>query len=314
MIDGMYMYYVLIIILLLVPLVRYVYRRTGIRVAFKNTSVLLAQSTQGEVINGHQGNTPKGLPYAYLLGSTKLFSPDSSVGIYAVYLPFKTKAHLVGIPQGENAIQIRTPGSAMEPVRLEGDYQSYFSLFADLQQQADSRYVLDPKAMVFTIDFCKQFSWEIVDNTLYILGKGLLPSFDIVDQFVDEIRPAVESPAPKGYSQLPYDHAGITTLLCPICKTQLVAGESWMECPKQHGLLIAGGQMIDYRENHTSKYNRPIHKDRRTNGIKCPYCASRMRPTQFQATDIVIDVCTKCAYRWIDEPEALGVLGVKTPA
>jgi Zn-finger nucleic acid-binding protein len=288
----------------------YAYRRKGLRPSFRDSPVLLVQSTQGELINGHQGNTPAGLPYTYLLGSLNLFSNDSSIGVFAVYLPFQTKAHLVGLPRGGDKIQLRSFNSAMEPVELEGDYPQYFQLFADRGQQADSRYILDPKAMVFTIDFCKDAYWEIANNTLYFFSDTQLPSFEILDQFVEEIRPAVEVSTPKDHSRIAYGHTQMTTLLCPICDTQLVDGDAWLECPQQHGLLITGRQMRDYREKMIPVDDRVAYRDGRTEKLKCPYCAQSMIPSRFQNTDITIDRCSKCIYRWIDTPEVAGILGI----
>ena len=301
---------ILLIFGVVISLVRYVYRRKGLRPSFRDSPVLLVQSTQGELINGHQGNTPAGLPYTYLLGSTNLFSNDTSIGVFAVYLPFQTKAHLVGLPRGGDKIKLRSFKSAMEPVELEGDYPQYFQLFADSGQQADSRYVLDPKAMVFTIDFCKDTYWEVANSTLYFFSDAQLPSFEVVDQFVEEIRPAVEISTPKDHSRFPYGHTPIAALLCPICGTRLVNGDSWMECPQSHGLLISGEQMRDYREKMISVGDRVAYRDGRKEKLKCPYCGQHMISSRFQNTDITIDRCSKCIYRWIDTPEVAAVLGV----
>jgi Zn-finger nucleic acid-binding protein len=290
---------------------RYVYRRKGLRPSFRDSPVLLVQSTQGDVINGHQGNTPAGLPYTYLLGSMNLFSNSDTVGVFAVYLPFQTKAHLVGLPRGDDKIRLRSFNSAMETVELEGDYPQYFELFADRGQQSDSRYVLDPKAMVFTIDFCKDACWEIANNTLYFFSEAHLPSFEVVDQFVEEIRPAVELPTSNDHSRIAYGHPQMTTLLCPICGVQLVDGDAWMACPQQHGLLITGRQMRDYREKMIPVDGQISHGDGRTEKLTCPYCSQHMIPSRFQNTDITIDRCSKCMYRWIDSPETAAVLGIK---
>jgi hypothetical protein len=289
---------------------RYVYRRTGLRPSFRDSPVLLVQSTQGGLINGHQGNTPAGLPYTYLLGSMNLFSNSHTVGVFAVYLPFQTKAHLIGLPRNSGAIKLRSFNSTMEAVVLEGDYPNYFQLFTDRGQQADSRYVLDPKAMVFTIDFCKDAYWEIANNTLYFFSETNLPSFEVVDRFVEEIRPAVEDASPKDHSRIAYGNTKMTTFLCPICDAQLVDGEAWMECPQRHGLLITGRQMRDYREKLISVDNRAVFDDGRTEKLKCPYCSHSMIPSKFQNTDITIDRCGRCVYRWIDTPEAAGILGI----
>lgn len=288
----------------------YVHKRAGMRLSFKNSPVLLMQSMRGDVVNGHQGNTPAGLPYTYLLSGMKLFSSSRMLGTYAVYLPFQTSAHLVGLPKGQNMIKIRPSHSGMEEIILEGDYPKYFQLFADRGQQTESRYVLDPKAMVFTIDFCAGTYWEIVDNTLFFTSERTLPSFTVVDRFVKEIRPALEVEAPKDHSRISYGHMNITDFHCPVCDALLVDGESWMECPNSHGFLITGHQMRSLRSKITYPTAGVAYDDKRTDTLKCPYCARPMISSRYQFTDITIDRCSRCIYRWIDKPEAAAVLGI----
>jgi Zn-finger nucleic acid-binding protein len=302
----------IIVLIFAAPLILALYRNRKKGPVLRDAPILLTQTARSEVINGHQGETPRGLPYSYLLSNDNLFSSEVSVGIFAVYLPFKAKAHLVGIPKGRSGIDVNISGPTMEPVVLEGNYSEYFDLFADTGQQQDSRYMLDPKAMVFTIDFCSNYYWEIANSTLYFFSKDLLPSFAIVDQFVEEIRPAIEIPSPTGPERLPYVASPTRSFLCPVCSAQLVDGESWMECPLQHGMLITGEQMREYREGHQTvvKTTDP-YKDARETVLHCPYCTSEMVPTHFQGSQLVIDICSKCTYRWVDSLEAAGVLGIK---
>ncbi len=311
-VELSYILYAIVAILCLLTIIRGIYKR-AIRPVSKEAPVLLIGSTRGEVINGHQGSTPAGLPFTYLVTGKDLFSENATYGVFAVYLPFKTKAHIVGIPKGGSNVWIVSQGSAMEPVTLEGDYPDYFELYADIGQQADSRYVLDPKAMVFTIDFCKSTNWEIANSTLYFYSQDDLPSFEIVDKFVEEIRPAVEVASPKNFSRIPYGHTKVMTLHCPICNKNLVDGESWMECPDQHGLLLSGKQMKDYNGEPSVAQKTLVHIDGRKRKLTCPYCSSHMNPSKYQDTNITIDICSKCVYRWIDSQEAIGILGLKKP-
>ena len=295
--------------------VPYLYKRIRSRITLRNSPVLLMRSMQGGLINGHQGNTPAGLPYSYLLSGMNLFSTSRTRGMYAVYLPFQTSAHLLGLPRSDDSIKIPiSKSSSMEEVVLEGDYPNYFKLYADRGQQMESRYVLDPKAMVFTIDFCAGTHWEIVDNTLFFTGEGKLPSFKVVDQFVKEIRPAIESAAPKDHTRISYGHMNIADFYCPVCDEKLVNGQSWMECPNHHGFLVTGRQIKSLRDKMTYSPQKVAFDDGRTNGIKCPYCSQPMIATRYQYSDAMIDRCSKCIYRWVDKPEAEAIFGVSNRA
>ena len=305
------------VIAVLLPLIhnvflfaRKMYKRTRVHASFKGSSLLLSHLIQGDIINGHQGNTPAGVPYTYLIGGLNLFSGSHATGVYVVYLPFETAAHLIGLPRAKQTLKVQLFRSSMEEVMLEGDYPNYFQLLAEKGQQTDSRYMLDPKAMAFTIDFCKEVYWEIVGDALYFYSEDVLPSFKVVDQFIEEIRPALERPTPKNHARIPYGHMTFTTFLCPICSTKLVEGESWMQCPEGHGLLITGKQMHERRMKVSLKYNPPAYNDDRSQSLKCPYCAEPMIETRFQTTDVHIDRCRKCMYRWVDSLEAPGILGL----
>ena len=179
-------------------------------------SPILLSRMQGQMFNGAWGKTPQGNYFTYVVSGVKLFSDSQTVGTYAVELPFKSGAHIIGIP---NSHRFSINSDVMEKVTLEGDYPSYFTLYADLLQQVQSRYVLDPSAMVFTVDFCQRFEWEILDDTLYFSSGAVLPSFDIIDTFIDELGPAIEvaSDRRKNPYKMSYIGTAVRTMFCPIC-------------------------------------------------------------------------------------------------
>lgn len=227
-----------------------------------------------------------------------------------VDLPFSSKVHLVGIPKLLDGDVTITKGDAMEPVVLEGDYPSYFRLYAETRQQVESRYVLDPSAMVFTVDFCQNFYWEIQDHTLYFAGQKAIPSLEQIDEFVRQIRPAIETPNPNltNAAKLSYTERSYHTLLCPFCRKKLAEGAHLLECPEGHGCLLTGNQMLQLRgltptELAAQLTYPPSKPANRAESIICPYCTHEMEPSPYQTTSIIIDICGKCGYRWLDAGE-----------
>ncbi len=292
----------------------------------KKEPILLTNGISNIVSFGKGGRTPNGTPYMYLVGDISGTDLREVKGIYAFSLPFKTELHLVGIPQGEVG-KAWGAGVNMEPVVLEGNYQSYFSLYAEGGQQSLTRYHLDPQAMVFSIDFCKNYHWEIVNNALYFLDEELLPSLDVADEFIRLIKPAFSQVNSPEDVRLFVTQVGeeledsYLNLPCPVCKTELKEGKQWLACPEGHGYLMKGTDMIDVRRDSThiikelselfgrppkvtSKVTEAHHEE-----LFCPHCEHQMQPTQYQMTDVILDVCPHCPYRWIDGPELDAVLG-----
>lgn len=279
----------------------------------RNSSALLSVIADGELFNGVGGQTPGGLPVLHVVSS----SPLPLIGSYSlamVDLPFASQVHLVGIPKSLSGDVVIMKSNHMEPVILEGDYPNYFLLYAETRQQVESRYVLDPAAMVFTVDFCQNFYWEIQDNTLYFTGQHAMPSLAQIDEFVRQIRPAIESPNPNltNPAKLSYTQRSYRTLLCPFCSEKLVEGEHLLECPQGHGCLLTGKQMMQLRKLSPREIKAqlaypPSVPSSRPDSIVCPYCTHAMKPATYQTTSLVVDICDKCGYRWLDAGELSGL-------
>lgn len=273
------------------------------------SSALLSVIATGQLFNGASAQTPSGMPVLYVVSSSPI-PISNSYSLAMVDLPFSSAVHLVGIPKILSDDVSLLKHDSMEPVVLEGDYPNYFTLYADLRQQSESRYVLDPAAMAFTVDFCQDFFWEIQDNTLYFTGPHTLPSYEIIDEFVRQIRPAIESPNPNltNAAKLSYTERSYRTLTCPFCQEKLVEGEHLLECPGGHGCLLTGKQMMQLRnlpvrEIEAQLTYPPSAPASRPEHIACPYCTHSMKPTTYQTTSVVIDICDKCGYRWLDAGE-----------
>ncbi len=271
------------------------------------TPILLSTTLgNADIFHGATTTTPQGYHVEYYVSGLSLFSHEETRGIYAVELPFMTGVHLLGIPrQNESTepLSITKPAS-MEPVELEGNYNDIFSLYADRDQQIQSRFVLDPAAMIFTIDFCRRFNWEIVGDTLYFMNSGKLPSFEIVDKFVQEIRPAIEvsSDRQKHPYNMSYTQFSGRDLKCPICQKLLVAGAAWLACPDGHGCLVTGKQLLDMA--HGEEPTPPsVDASTSHSTLTCPYCSNPMTAQNYAFTNVRIDVCSKCMFRWLDAGE-----------
>jgi len=291
----------------------------------KKQSILLTKGISKVVVFGNGGRTTAGHSYMYLLGDLSDSNQKGVKGIYAFALPFKTELHLLGIPANEEGRQW-SQQSGMETVRLEGNYPDYFTLYAEEGQQSLTRYHIDPQVMVFSIDFIKNMHWEIVNNTLYFLDNELLPSLDIADEFIRMIKPAF-TPTPKLEPKLFVSRIGeelkdsALDLKCPICQVELMLGKKWLACPEGHGYLISGTEMLDVRKDkaHIVKelsevFGRPPKVISKVVNVQheelhCPHCSHAMRQANYQNTEIILDICSYCPYRWIDGGELDVVLG-----
>lgn len=197
---------------------------------------------------GASDTTPAGLHYVYI------FKDQDAMGAVAVSLPFLTDSHLLGIPKGKEALlNISAHLSELEPVVLEGDYGDYFTLYTAPNQQVETRELLDPAAMEFSVDFCSAFIWEIVNDTLYFASKGLLPDFKVVDTFVQQITPAVAIDSRLHVTERPQTNeeleVEVSSLECPVCHIGLRAGRNWLSCSNGHGYLLTATELITTRRH-----------------------------------------------------------------
>lgn len=289
-----------------------------LKVAHEDTPVLLGiASRHGDLVLLRDGYTPMENRYAYIMGLGIIYSHTPVYGLYSIELPFVAATHLLGMSKHDGLpVKVKTDKSALEPVALEGNYADYFSLYVDKNEQMEARYILDPKAMVFTMDFCSKYNWEIVGSTLFFLSDNEVPSYELVDQFIKEIRPAIDTGAkPVRHSHdLPYVTIQPLHMDCPICSVRMQPAESWLACVKQHGILVTGRQLIRLRSAANPKLLTTAlkTKDQITGRVlTCPYCKSPMKETAYQNTNIGVDVCTSCRHRWLDYKELDEIVGIE---
>lgn len=291
------------------------YKRKRRPVDIPHTSVLLSYYTDGSNLMAAARSKIGSMHYnAVVIHNSQELGAVQSALLYRVELPFFTSIHLLGIPKlsGTDKLNPATGSSLMEPVELEGNYSQYFSLYAEKEMQSESRYVLDPKAMVFTIDFCQSHSWEIVGNELYFVqqsGTGVSDDntsmFDDIQKFVDEIRPAIEreltdkqKKAISSYGSLMLDNVP-----CPICKKTLVPNEYVYACPDGDGYLLSGGELVRLRDGEIKLPSVNKQVIDRHSPLVCPMCQHKMSHVPYSHSRLIIDSCSNCPFRWLDAGE-----------
>lgn len=299
---------VVIIGLVVGKLIHFEYRRKHRGINTSGASVLLSYYTEGAELMKVASGTMGDMPY------TSIATTDAKVLLYRVELPFTTGVHLLGIPTREGVTQLNPAASKnlMELVDLEGDYGKYFSLYAEKDQQTQSRYVLDPKGMVFTIDFCQSHNWEIIKNELYFVQTGANAeddpthmSDDIV-QFVTEIRPAVQiaPTAQEAKNAMSYGDDRRTNLKCPVCQESMKNSGNYFTCTQGDGVLLTGKHLVELK-NGTMLLDVAStvagNKDR--GPLTCPSCNSTMEHLAYNGGSQTIDTCPSCPYRWLDAAE-----------
>jgi Zn-finger nucleic acid-binding protein len=298
----------------------YVKRRQNRASFLPNSSVLFSYYSEGtslhKLIDGTLNNE---LTYRAFTAENKqkvMGNPDLAV-IYIVQLPFASKIHLLGIPKNTNAIMLNPAqkNGTMEKVSLEGNYDQVFQLYAGKGMQSESRYVLDPEAMEFTIDFCQSQNWEIVGNELYFVVTGAMKNapndetgiLEDAVLFIEEIRPKIERPLNSEELRkiTPYGQNHRKDVQCPLCRAHMHDKKTYYECPEGHGVLVSGG-MLGKLVNGEERLNLTRSNYLKHDGeLICPSCQNPMTRTQYAHKKMQIDSCTNCAYRWLDAGELI---------
>lgn len=226
---------------------------------------------------------------------------EAAYSAYMVNLPFASGVHLIGFTHAQPYVPLGR--GKFERVTLEGLYNDTFDLFVANHQQTQSRYVLDPTAMVFTLDFCSRYHWEILNDTLYFFSRDENPDFITVDEFVRQIRPAIEVASIRASSAVAQPYTAVVhALLCPICHQTLDEANGYYRCPDGHGELIDGKQLIAINEG-TITIPQDIGTASPHGTLTCPNCAASMNEAEYQIAGVIINICTKCRFRWCDAGE-----------
>lgn len=240
----------------------------------------------------------------------------------SVHLPFNSASHIVGITQAgseELGLQEFLARRKLEVIELEGDFPSTFLLYAPSGNQFNARYLLDPKAMAFVVDFCKTNHFEIVGDMLYIASNAATESassqdyfsVETIQKFVSEIKPALvthESGLHKNPAHRTYGQAK-NNMVCPRCSIKLTNfSEGIHKCLRGDGILISGATMTQLRKETIRLNSIQKSSNEEAAEIHCPNCDNLMHHVDYQKTGVVIDACVHCGYRWLDHGEDAFIL------
>lgn len=234
--------------------------------------------------------------------------------IYCLNLPFNTQTHIVGISKKYTVDSIYLDsfltGNELEPVVLEGDFPDTFNLYSGPDQGTEVRYILDPAAMKFAMDYCTNNFWEISGDEMYIVSaEGQKGSMDLVNdsaRFVKEIKPRFTKTKPGEapvHHESAYSTFGSTQYPCPICQTPMTIHESTQTCPNNHGMLVNARYIVKLKDKQAQP-PASIGKPTKHGVITCPNCNVSMVQVDYQESGLIIDSCTSCPLRWLDASEA----------
>lgn len=250
-------------------------------------------------------------------------SDSEGTMMISVHLPFQTSSHLVGINQRgrqELGLQEFLARRKLEVIELEGDFPSTFLLYAPPGNQFNARYLFDPKAMAFVVDFCRSHHFEVVGDMLYITANNATEAADSegdsfstesIKQLVKEIKPALIIASEKSTSNPHRRIYGIPRagMRCPTCQTKLEGSGGLHRCPKGHGVLLSGATLLKLKKPFAHQRALAEEELQKMPAHICPNCSNEMKPANYQQTGIVIDACIRCGYRWFDQGEDKLILG-----
>lgn len=285
-----------------------------------NASLVMSFFTQGHKLQLLKRSTIQNLTYNIFLTSDEnpknSGDPNTEPGaiLYKLELPFYSSGHIIGISKKSKVerffLESYIEAHGLIKINLEGDYSDVFSIYATPGQEIISRYILDPKAMAFTIDYCTNFFWEIIGDEMYFVNtKSIKGETNILQdsvKFVEQIRPATADSANNQKlvkHEAPYGEIENKPLNCPICKTTMTVTKYWYACKNQHGILILGRDLINIKKG-SLKINESVKAQTNHKTIVCPNCKQEMKPVNYLQKGIIIDSCTNCAFRWLDAGEA----------
>ena len=92
------------------------------------------------------------------------------------------------------------PGQeSMQVVRLEGDFNKYFDLYAAKEYEIETLQIFDPDTMADIIDNAKKFSLEFLDGNIYIYaqraienGEDMYSLYNLIDLLITKLIPELE--------------------------------------------------------------------------------------------------------------------------
>lgn len=129
----------------------------------------------GPIISSYQMLSDNNLTSMHkdvLEGFSYNFLTNSKGNVMAlVDLQNDTNLHMIAIgdkSQLDPLISAQVSFGSLEPVVLEGDFPSYFRVYVTPGEQSRVRQIMEPRNMAQFVDFCRAYSIEVHNKSLYI--------------------------------------------------------------------------------------------------------------------------------------------------
>ncbi|MGI9027634.1 MAG: zf-TFIIB domain-containing protein [Candidatus Saccharimonadales bacterium] len=98
-------------------------------------------------------------------------------------------------------------------------------------------------------------------------------------------------------------------MYCPVCNSPLqILLSGCYICPKGEGALVTAGHLLDQNEDLIEKLKSAPQTVEGPNNhfehvVVCPSCSSITYRVNYGPSNLHIDTCLQCHYRWIDRDE-----------
>ncbi len=99
-------------------------------------------------------------------------------------------------------------------------------------------------------------------------------------------------------------------MLCPVCQIELVHEGTVLACPSRHGILVTG-KVLQERETISVDDKGDSQAVNTKQQLTCPNCSAAMQKVNYNDTEIIIDSCPNCMYRWLDTGELAKIRNYK---
>ncbi len=110
--------------------------------------------------------------YNYTTGSGKS-SRTYQYGVMHFKLARRVPHVLIQSLSGNLYQSLSVDFSSRQKMQLEGDFDTYFTTYAPVGYQRDALYFLTPEIMAILIDQGKEYSFEVIDDNLFIYSKPI---------------------------------------------------------------------------------------------------------------------------------------------
>jgi hypothetical protein len=138
--------------------------------------------TNSEAVSGQLGSTPYNIFwFEFTIGSGKN-SHSFPLTIISLQLNADLPHMLL---RAQKALTVGETDQLKEKLKLEGDFNKYFKVFAEPDKQIDDLVILTPDVMQFLVTQDPAYNIEFYANNLYIIGDSDLRRADKLPPLID---------------------------------------------------------------------------------------------------------------------------------